>query len=60
MPFDLYGFEAELQIMPSDSFFIYGSLGFINTDGLKPEAGSNFVSDTVDGADGLGTVECWI
>lgn len=44
---DLYGFEAELQIKPNDAFFIYGSLGFTNTDGLKPQAGFNFGSDTL-------------
>ncbi|AMO72087.1 hypothetical protein [Sphingorhabdus sp. M41] len=50
---DLQGFEAELQIKSSDSFFIHGSLGFIINGGLKPGAGSNIGSDTLDGADGL-------
>lgn len=44
---DLYGFEAEFEALPADNLFVFGSVGFTNTDELEPQAGFDFGSDTL-------------
>ncbi len=44
---DLYGFEAEVQAAPTDQFFLFGSVGYTKNDGLTPQEGFDFGSDTL-------------
>ncbi len=41
---DLYGFEVEFQAQPNDQLFLFGAVGFTNTDGLEPQEGFDLES----------------
>lgn len=36
---DLYGFELEFEALPTPELFLFGSVGYTNTDDLEPQAG---------------------